>query len=275
MREAWTHRSLLPSLGRRFLYKVIQGTKLGRAWLLIRPLMESLAMTLLFGAVLDLKAPGGVPYYLFLLAGLMGWEFFERSMVLGMRSIPMHRKLMRNHRFPLLLVPLAAMAYPLVSVIVYALVFAGAVLCFWATTGHMWLELSWSFLLVAPGAVLLFLFTTGALLWGSVLNAKARDVRYTLRYALPFWLYATPVLYPVGELPGYLDWVAVANPLAAPVALLKEGLLGVGQVSPLAVVCSTVITAAVLISGLWYFNREAARAASGEVAPDDEDESMV
>jgi len=71
VRGAWRGRTLLPRLGARFLAKFVYGTKLGRSWLVIRPLMESLGMTLLFGTVLGVAAPGGIPYYLFLMGGLL------------------------------------------------------------------------------------------------------------------------------------------------------------------------------------------------------------
>lgn len=272
LKDACSHRSLLRPLGRRFLLKVIQGTKLDWAWLIIRPLMASLGMTLLFGAVLRTPTPEGVPYFLFLLAGLISWDLFERSILFGTRSFSINRKVMKTHRFPLLLVPLAAMSYSLVTVAVYALVFAGALVFFWAIDGHMWLQVSWQTLLIVPGGVLLVAFTVGGLLWGSVLNAKARDVRYTLRYVLPIWMYVTPVVYPASQLPENLRWVAVVNPLSAPVALVKEGLLGVGQVSTSAIACSLGMTAALLLSGLWYFNREAARCIDGAVGPEEDDD---
>lgn len=272
VRDAWTHRGLLPRMAARFLAKFIAGTKLGRAWLLIRPLMDSLGMTLLFGGVLKVATPGAVPYYLFLMSGLLSWRLFERTAMYATRSFSVYRKLMKKFRFPLLLVPLGGLAYPVVNIAVYWAVFAGAVVFYRVTTGDLHLETSVQLLLVVPGILLGLAFTIGFVLWASVLNAKARDVRYTLRYVLPIWMFVTPVVYPLSQLPPSLRWVAVVNPMSAPVELVREGLLGVGGLDFTAVAWSVLLTAVLLVSGLWYFNREAHKLAEGYAGPDEDEE---
>jgi lipopolysaccharide transport system permease protein len=272
VREAWRGRALLPRLGVRFLIKFTYGTKLGRSWLVIRPLMSSLGMTLLFGTVLGVATPNGVPYYLFLMAGLLAWHFFERSLRYGARSFSLYRRMMTNFHFPLLLVPLAGMAYPLMEIFIYWLVFLGAVLFFWAIDGSLYLQGSPQLLMVIPATALLMVITTGACLWVSVLNAKARDVILVLRYVAPIWMYATPVIYPPEKLPDSFEWVATVNPMSAPVQLMKDGLLGTGGVSMAAVWCSAGFGALLLVSGLWFFSREAARSIDALGPGDDEDE---
>lgn len=270
--DAWTHRHLLSQLGARFLAKRVQGTKLGRFWLLFRPLMDSLGKTLLFGSVLGVTAPGGVPYYLFLMSGLLTWRLFERSLLYGMRSFSLYRKMMKSFRFPLLLVPLAGMAYPVMEIAIYVIVFFGAVVYFWATKGELYLEGFPQLLLVIPGVVLLLITIVGFLLWTSVLNAKARDTRLLLRYVLQPWLYITPVLY---ALPEKLHWLNIVNPMSAPVELVKSGLIGVGDVELPAVATSLGFGTALLVSGAWFFNREAAKSIETQQGLEDDDEEDI
>lgn len=273
LRETWANRHLLPRMCARFLAKFTAGTKLGRSWLLIRPLMDSLGMTLLFGGVLKVATPGAVPYYLFLMSGLLTWRLFERTVLYGTRSFSLFRRLMKKFNFPLLLVPMAGLAYPVVNVAVYWVVFLGAVVFFWQTGGELYLQLSPDLLMVPLGVLLGLAFTMAFTLWASVLNAKARDVRYTLRYLLPIWMFVTPVVYPLSQLPSQFRWMAVVNPMSAPVELVREGLLGVGGLDVTAVVWSVALTAVLFVSGVWYFNREAHTLAEGYPGPDeDEDE---
>lgn len=275
VRDAWSGRALLPRLGVRFMLKRIRGTKLQHAWLVIRPLMAALGMTLLFGGVLKVGTPGGAPYFLFLLAGLVGWVLFERSMLYTTRSFSLYSKFMKTLRFPLLLVPLAGMGYPAVEVAVYWVVLAGSLVFYWLVDGTLYLSGFPRLLWIVPALTLLVGITVGASLWASVLNAKARDVRYTIRYVTPILMYVTPVVYPISKLPESIQWLGIANPMSGPIELLKWGLIGEGQIHLAALLSSVAVGGILLLSGLWFFCREAARSIDAIPGPDDdEDEDL-
>jgi lipopolysaccharide transport system permease protein len=272
--RAWHERVLLARLGQRFLAKFVHGTKLGRLWLVIRPLMDSLGKTLLFGSVLKVQSPGAAPYYLFLMSGLLGWRLFERTAKYSTRSFSMYSKLMKSFHFPLLLVPLAAMAYPVLEILIYWLVFLGAVGFFWIVDGQLYLQGPPQLLLVIPGVALVLASTVGLGLWTSVLNAKARDTRFLIRYVLPVWLYLTPVVYPISQLPANLRWLGTINPMSAPIEMMKAGLIDAGYFDFTAVACSVGFNALLLLSGLWFFSREAARSIDAYGGIDDEEEDL-
>ena len=274
LRYAWTERELLKPMMARFLAKRIRGTKLGRLWLLIRPLMDALGKTLLFGGVLKLSSGSGTPYFLFILAGMLGWRLFDRSLMYGMRSVRLYRKLMRSFHFPLLFVAISSLAYPLVEAAVYMLVLFGTVIFFWATTGHFYLSPPPRLLLFFPGFALLLVLTMGATLWLAIANAKWRDWRYALRYVLPIGLFVTPILYPINKLPHQWHWLAVVNPLTAPIEMIKFGLIGAGFIELRAVVVSVVVGGVITVSGLWYYTRDAARSLqfAGVGGGDDDDD---
>lgn len=280
LRETWVERRLIAPLGARFLAKRIQNTKLGRLWLLIRPLMDSLGKTLLFGGVLNITTGSRVPYFIFLFAGLLGWRLFERGLLYASRSFSVYRKLMTSFDFPLLMVPIAGLAYPAVELAVYWLVFIAALGVFWVTDGTLYLNHDAQLLLVIPGLALMTAITVGAVLWASVLNAKARDTRLALRYFLPGWLYLTPVVYPATKLQeNGLGFLVVVNPMAAPVELIKAGLIPDVPLNATGLIGSIAAGVVLVVSGLWYFCREAAR--SVEIASefddddDDDDEDPV
>lgn len=231
--------------------------------------MDSLGNTVLFGGLLRIASPNGIPYFVFLMSGLIGWRLFERGVMYSTRSFSVYRKLMKRHHFPLFLVPLAGMAYPALEIAVYGLVLAGALAFYALTDGTLYLQAPPQLLLVLPAVLLLVALAVGVSLWTSVLNARAQDVRYVLRYVLPIWLYLTPVVYPTSKIPESWAWVTVVNPMAAPVELMKMGLLGVGRLTPASLGVSVGFAVVVLVSGAWFFNRQAAWAIERE---DDDDE---
>lgn len=272
VRDAWRYRGWIPWFGARVLVKRIAGTKLGWLWLLIRPLVDTLGKALIFGAVLQIAAPNAVPYFVFLLAGMTTWRFFERWVFQATRSFDQYSKLMKGLKFPLLLVPFSAGAYPLVEASVYFLVFAGAIVTYLFIDGILYLRLSPDLLVAAAGLALALVSAWGVGLWVSVLNAKARDWRYIMRYVLEIWLYLTPVVYPLSAVPPSIRTFALLNPLTAPIEMVKLGLLGAGRVETVSVLSSLSFVVLMVSSGLWFFTREAMRSIDLHGASDEEEE---
>jgi lipopolysaccharide transport system permease protein len=111
-------------------------------------------------------------------------------------------------------------------------------------------------LIAAPLFVLMAVVTALAVgMWLSALNLQYRDVRYTLPFLTQLWLFATPVAYPSSLLPEPWRSLYGLNPMAGVVEGFRWALLGrTTAPGPLiAVSCLAVI--ALLIGGLWYFNR--------------------
>jgi len=236
--------------------------------------MDTLGKALLFGALLGVAAPGGTPYFIFVLAGLIAWRLFDRLILYATRSFDIYRKVMREIDFPLLLVPLSSAAYPVVEITVYAGVFVGALLFYLALQGQLYLEVGLQSLLVPAGLAILVVSGCGLGFWTSVLHGKARDTRLVMRYVLEFWMYLTPVVYPLSAIPPAYQVIANLNPMSAPVEMVKLGLLGIGEVSAYSALWSVAFALVAMVSGLWFFSREARSSVDihGVGADDDEDE---
>jgi len=274
VRDAWRERRMAPQLGTRVLVKLIWGTKLGVWWLVLRPLMDTLGKALIFGALLGVTAPGGVPYFIYLLAGLIAWRLFDRLILYATRSFDFYRKVMTQIDFPLLLAPLSSAAFPVVEITVYITIFLGAVAYYSLLDGRLYLNLSATTPAALGGLAILVATGCGIGFWTSVLHGKARDVRLVMRYVTEFWLYLTPVVYPLTAIPPAYQVIATINPVTAPVEMVKLGLLGLGDVRLYPTLWSIAFALLMVISGLWFFSREARRSVDvhGPGADEDEDE---
>jgi len=274
--EAWRSRALIPRLGARVVVKTYVRTILGRTWLVLRPVMDSLGLSLLFGAVIGLKAPGGTPYLLFLLIGLYGWRLFERSLFWATRSFDRYARIVRKLNPPLLLMPIAGTAPAIVESAVYAVLIAGMLGFYAITDGTFYITIGPELLLGVAGVLLCLCFAIGLGLVLSVLNARARDVRIGLRYVLSIWFYVTPVIYPISKLPEGFQVLAQVNPVTPMIELIKEGFLGVGRIDPGGVAWAVAATAGSLAFGLWFFSRKVAdfttASAAALVGGDDEED---
>jgi lipopolysaccharide transport system permease protein len=87
-------------------------------------------------------------------------------------------------------------------------------------------------------------------------------------------MYVTPVVYPLSQLPESLRWMGIANPLSGPIELIRWGLIGSGQINLPALLTSVGAGVLLLVSGLWFFCREAARSIDAVGEPEDEYEGM-
>jgi lipopolysaccharide transport system permease protein len=89
----------------------------------------------------------------------------------------------------------------------------------------------------------------------SAATAKYRDLTHVTGLLIQLWMYATPVIYPLGSFPAGWQWVVALNPMTAVVESFRLVLLGSGTVSPAHVVSSVAITMTLLACGLVLFGR--------------------
>ncbi len=254
--DAWRWRALLPRIGIRVTIKGFSGTKLGRAWLILRPAMGIFGMALLFGKVFNAPSQG-LPYLLFLLVGSHVWMSFERPAFWAVRSFDVYRRLARNVYLPLILIPLAAIVPALIEMSVIGAFATGVLVYFSIADATLYLQIGPQLLVGVLGYAMAISLAISIGLWVSVLNAYARDVRIIFIYVLRIWMFVTPVIYPPTTLPGTWATIAQYNPVTAPVLMVKWGLLGIGSV-PLHSLATTVATILVVgSSGVWFFARAA------------------
>jgi lipopolysaccharide transport system permease protein len=87
------------------------------------------------------------------------------------------------------------------------------------------------------------------------MTAKYRDFIFLSGFIIQIWMYATPVIYPLSQIPEKWRWLAVLNPMAMPVEAIKYMFLGQGLVIPAYLAVSVSITLLLLLSGVLVFNR--------------------
>jgi lipopolysaccharide transport system permease protein len=270
--DAWRGRHVLPLLALYVILRRYTRTYLGSAWMFVRPAIEVGGAALLFGGVLRVSSQDGTPYVLFFTAGILGWRLFERTVYWVTRSFERLGRIMRKLELPLLLVPIAGSSPALMDAVFYFLIFVIITLSYLIAEGHMWVPMSPEILAAPAGLLLCMVFGVAIGLFTSVVNAHTRDVRYVLRYVLQLWMFATPVIYPISRLPSDLQPVAQANPMAAPIELVKHGLLGSGNVQLVPVLWSCLATLLLLAGGLWFFSRRASNFMGPAGLEDEEEE---
>lgn len=260
IREFWAYRSLLGFFGRRYVQKMYIRTWLGWLWLPLRPLLSVGARVLVFGGVLAIPSDG-LPYLLFFLVGMSAWELFASTTYWATRSIELNRGILKRIYVPRLTALAASIAPSSVNYGIYLCIVAVTVVGYWLAEGIVYAVFGPELLVALLGLSLMLLLALGIGLWTSVYAAQARDVRFGLGYVLSFWFFLTPVIYPVSAVPDSYRAMVYANPMTAPIEMVKYGILGSAwDVPGQALVVTGVTVLLVGLSGLWFFSRSEAAA---------------
>lgn len=252
--ESWRSRYMFPAFGRMAIRRLFQFTILGPTWILLHALIDIAGKTFLFGSVLSVAAPHGIPYVLFLLTGMLVWRLFQETTMYGVRSFQRYRKWTREFTLPLLVIPIAGAAQALMDAFIYLVMVVG-VLAYYALRGHVYFQEGPRLLFAPLGIVLCLFFGWGLSFILAPLNYRARDIRNALRYVIPLWIYVTPVVYPLSSLHGKTLAVAKLNPMAPIVEMTKYGLIGAGNVGVRFVTFAVASSLITFVGGLLFLNR--------------------
>jgi ABC-2 type transport system permease protein len=239
------------------------GTVFGYVWSLLRPLM--LFGVLLFVFTKVFRVGSELPNYpVLLLLGIVQFTFFQEATANAVASVVSQEGVVRKTQFPRLVIPLSVVLtaffnFGLNLVIVLVFMLAWGVHPMW----------TW---LYYPGAIAVLLVLTAATsMILSALYVRFRDVAIIWTVAVQMLLYATPVIYPLGEkgiANPHIEKILMLNPLgvifeqirhwmvepAAPTAAQAAG--GALYLLPAAAIYLGVCACAV-----WLFSREAPRIA--------------
>ena len=254
LHEFWRYRRVLSYFSVNAVKRMYKGTTLGVFWLFARPLLPILISAFIFGALLQVGSDG-VPYFLFFLTGMCTWMILERGLRFVSRSFDQSSSLLKKVYFPRLIAPFAALLPAVVNFGIYLGLLVVTAVYYLLTEDHWYLLIGPRLLLGAIAVFLAMFFTVSVGLWTSVWMAWFPDLKFGLRYITRFWFYATPVIYPMSQVPPEHRWLVYVNPMAPLVETFKWSILGVGEFPVGPLLTSGVVIALVFAGGVWYFGR--------------------
>jgi len=246
-RELWAFRELLYFLVLRNVKVKYKQTIIGIAWAVLQPLVAMLVFTLFFGKLAKLPSDG-LPYSIFAFIGLLPWTYFATALQFSSTSLVTDSQLVKKIYFPRALLPASTSVAALLDLAI-ATVFLLVLLRFYGF--HLMARMVW-----LPFFVMLaFVTAFGFGLWLSAINVKYRDVQYTVPFLIQIWFFLTPVVYPSSMIPERLRFLLGLNPMAAVTEGFRWALVNKPFPSAPMMLVSTLVAAAVLASGLYYFRR--------------------
>jgi ABC-2 type transport system permease protein len=182
-----------------------QNSVLGYMWSLLKPLFLFAILYVVFTYIIPLGK--GVKHYpVYLLTGIVLWNFFVEATMIGASSIVARGDLIRKISIPRYLVVLSSslsalinLGLSLIVIIIFAL-FNGI------TPAIEWF-------LIIPIIIELFIFALGVSFLLAAMFVKFRDITYIWEIFLQAGFYATPIIYPLTNVPAqYHKWFFM-NPM--------------------------------------------------------------
>jgi lipopolysaccharide transport system permease protein len=244
--ELWKSREILGFLILRDLKVRYKQTVLGVLWGVLQPLATMVIFTVIFGNFAKIPSQG-LPYAVFVFAGLLPWTFFANAVGAASQSLLSQQALLTKIYLPRLFVPASAVGGGLVDLGISFIVFIGIMLWYGMLPG-------WGFLVVP---LLVVLTTAAALGVGMALAALTityRDFRYVVPFMIQTWLYISPVIYPVESVPVQWRWLLALNPMTGIIDGFRSATLGQPW-NTVTLAISTAMAVLVFVFGLYYFRK--------------------
>lgn len=166
-----------------------QGSFLGVAWSVLRPLMLFCVMYVVFAKFLRMS--DGTPTYpVVLLLGISTWQFFGEATATGLRAVVDRGDLLRKIHFPNYIVVVSATIGALISLGINLLV-----VVIFAIFSKV--QFTWRVLLLPLNFIELYVLALGAALLMATMYVYFRDIAHLWEVLQQVLFYSIPVIYPL------------------------------------------------------------------------------
>jgi lipopolysaccharide transport system permease protein len=246
-RELWNYRELLYFLTKRDIKVRYKQTVLGGLWAVIQPAFTMLVFTLFFGRLAKMPSDG-IPYPIFVYAGLLPWTYFANAVSASGNSLVGSANLITKVYFPRLIVPASAALAGLLDFFVALFVLAVLMIYYQFLPGV-------GILLFPFLVALTFLCAVAVGLWLSALNVQYRDIRYAIPFLIQIWMFVSPVIYPVSLVKERYQWLLAINPMGGVINAYRACLLGHQPIDWGLLALSSAVILSIFFAGLYYFRR--------------------
>ncbi len=216
---------------------------LGILWSFLKPLFLFSILYTVFSVFMHFPIPH---YGLYLLLGIIIWNFFTEATTLSLRSLVQKAPLIRKIYFPREILVLSSTLIALMN-------FGLSLFIFWLFALFAGVYPSFSLLLLILWVTELYFLTLGVSLGLSALNAKFKDIEHIWELLLPLGLWVTPIVYSIEMVPTQYHWLFLYNPMAIIVQSARQAVLGGSLPAVNSLAITGVIVLLVFAFGYWIF----------------------
>lgn len=253
LKEVWQYRDLLMLFVKRDVITLYKQTILGPLWYFIQPLFTSVIFTLVFNKVAGIVT-GGVPSFLFNLAGITIWNYFKECLIATSDTFKKNEQIFGKVYFPRIIMPMSIVVSNLLKFGIQILIF---IVFYMYYLANGWDLQPSKFILLFPFLILFMaMLGLGLGMLISSMVTKYRDLTFLVSFGVQLLMYISLVVLPLSlfQEKGF-EWMVTYNPMAHMIEFGRFLLLGEGSVSQFGIVYTTLTSVAVLLLGIIVFNK--------------------
>lgn len=247
LKDLLRYRELFYFLSLRDILVRYKQAFFGVSWAIVRPLLNMIVFTLLFGKIAQLPSDN-VNYGLFVLAGMLPWQLFANAIGDTCNALVNNANLISKIYFPRILIPAAQTSVHVVDFAVGIVLLIGLTLF----TSY----LGWTIFALPTFIGMAILLCLGTGLWLSALTVQYRDFRFIIPFVVQFGMFLSPVGYGTFVIPDKWKWFFFLNPMVGIIDGFRWSFFGISHPYILfSILFSAVITGIILVTGFFYFRK--------------------
>ena len=215
VKEIYSYKDMIHSMAKRELRGRYQKSVLGFLWSFISPLCQIAVFTVVFTFVFPSNIPN---YYIYLMAGMIPWQFFSDSLSQGAGSVIQNSDMTKKIYFPREVLPIASVTAKFVNLLLSMLVVFGFIL--FSQVGF-----SWHIVMLPYALIVEYAISLGFALIFACITVYLRDMEYVVNVILMAWIWATPIMYAPEPVIAQFPWLEIVlriNPMASVMYLYRD-----------------------------------------------------
>jgi ABC-type polysaccharide/polyol phosphate export permease len=240
------YRDLVLQLVRRDIVARYKRSVLGIAWTMLQPLGMMLVLTIVFSQLFH-HVEG---YAVYLLSGLIAWNFFAQTTTSAIYQSVWGGALIRR-----IYVPQTVFSVSTIGTGIVNLTLSLVPMFLIMVVTHR--PITPAILFLPYSILLLTAFSLGFGLLLSTLAVKFADIAEIYRILLQAWLYLTPIMYPADILPEFARKLLFLNPMYYMILLFRVPIYDGVIPAPALIAAGTAIAVLTLVVGWIYYSHRA------------------
>jgi len=240
LRELYNYRQLIWAIAWGDFKWRYKNSILGYFWSLLEPLVMLVILYIVFSNLMKVQVEH---YQLFLLLGIIMWNFFVKATSYGLTAIVGKPSLVLKVYFPRDILVISGCITAMLQSLFESLIFIAFMIA-------LWIPISVNIVYLVYILSIYFIITFGVALALAALNVYFRDIQFIWAVVLQAGFFITPILYPLSIFSPELQAILRLNPIAQIIVTARDSILY--SIPPYSVSLAYAGTAAVIIFGIGY-----------------------
>lgn len=251
LRTLYCYRHMLIQMVVREVKGRFAGSMGGMLWHFVHPILMLIIFLFVFVYIFKVRigATGNTTLSsIYLMSGLFPWIIMAEGLSRGTSSLIENANLIQKTFFPTEILTAKAVITPFLSY--------GIAIILLSLYTIIFLDNPLRVFVILPFIILLqVFFTLGIAFLTATISVFFRDIMQLVQVAISFWIYLTPILYPMDMLPNWARQVMYINPLYPLISAYQSLLVGGGLVSLEIFALALGWSLSFFVVGAFFFNK--------------------